>query len=150
MARKTMTIAAGLLLAGVTALGGTPPQASAAPIGAVLNQASTVGEFNGMVEHVQSRRRYRDYHRRYHGPRYRHRRPGYGYYHRGYYYRTPWWVGPAVGLGIAGAIAGAAGRAAGSSAHVAWCQDRYRSYDPSTDSYMGYDGRRHRCYSPYS
>ena len=31
------------------------------------------------------------------------------------------------------------------SAHVAACYDRYRSYDEETDSFMGYDGVRHRC-----
>ncbi|UJW85817.1 BA14K family protein [Devosia sp. SL43] len=30
-------------------------------------------------------------------------------------------------------------------AHVEACYDRYRSYDEETDSFMGYDGRRHRC-----
>ena len=32
-----------------------------------------------------------------------------------------------------------------SSAHVRACFARYRSYDAGTDSYMGYDGYRHRC-----
>jgi BA14K-like protein len=31
------------------------------------------------------------------------------------------------------------------SAHVNACYDRYRSYDEESDSFMGYDGRRHRC-----
>ena len=31
------------------------------------------------------------------------------------------------------------------SAHVEACYNRYRSYDEETDSFMGYDGRRHRC-----
>ncbi|MFO1184937.1 MAG: BA14K family protein [Bauldia sp.] len=33
--------------------------------------------------------------------------------------------------------------------HVAWCQARYRSYNVQTDSFTGYDGRLHRCESPY-
>ena len=37
----------------------------------------------------------------------------------------------------------------GSSAHVHWCLNRYRSYDPSSDTFLGYDGYRHRCNSPY-
>ncbi|MHB0952546.1 MAG: BA14K family protein [Allorhizobium sp.] len=36
-----------------------------------------------------------------------------------------------------------------SSAHVRWCMNRYRSYNPRTDTYFGYDGRFHRCNSPY-
>jgi hypothetical protein len=29
--------------------------------------------------------------------------------------------------------------------HVNACYDRYRSYDEETDTFLGYDGRRHRC-----
>ncbi len=35
-------------------------------------------------------------------------------------------------------------------AHVDWCLNRYRSYNPSTDTFRGYDGYDHRCISPYS
>lgn len=31
------------------------------------------------------------------------------------------------------------------SSHVRACQNRYRSYNVRTDSYMGYDGKHHRC-----
>ena len=37
----------------------------------------------------------------------------------------------------------------GYDAHVQWCLNRYRSYDPRSDTYMGYDGYRHRCRAPY-
>lgn len=33
--------------------------------------------------------------------------------------------------------------------HVRWCLNRYRSYNPRTDQYLGYDGYYHRCRSPY-
>jgi hypothetical protein len=33
--------------------------------------------------------------------------------------------------------------------HVRWCTYRYRSYDASIDTYIGSDGYRHRCRSPY-
>ncbi|MGE3832714.1 MAG: BA14K family protein [Parvibaculaceae bacterium] len=33
--------------------------------------------------------------------------------------------------------------------HVDYCLDRYRSYDVRSDTFMGYDGYRHRCNSPY-
>ncbi len=29
--------------------------------------------------------------------------------------------------------------------HVDRCLDRYRSYDPRSDTYLGYDGYRHYC-----
>lgn len=28
---------------------------------------------------------------------------------------------------------------------VAYCQQRFRSYDPASGTYLGYDGRRHPC-----
>jgi hypothetical protein len=28
---------------------------------------------------------------------------------------------------------------------VAYCMQRFRSYDPNSGTYLGYDGRRHRC-----
>lgn len=31
------------------------------------------------------------------------------------------------------------------SSGVAWCIQHYRSYDPRTETYLGYDGYRHRC-----
>tara|TARA_R110002124_G_scaffold9586_12_gene49274 strand:+ start:1190 stop:1630 length:441 start_codon:yes stop_codon:yes gene_type:complete len=58
------------------------------------------------------------------------------------------------GLGF-GAILGGAiansnndrvvGRVNGGDSHVRACSARYRSYDVRTDSYLGYDGIRHRC-----
>jgi hypothetical protein len=33
--------------------------------------------------------------------------------------------------------------------HAAWCAARFRSYDLATDSYLGFDGLRHRCVSPF-
>lgn len=33
----------------------------------------------------------------------------------------------------------------GSSSHVDACYARYRSYDERSDTFMGYDGVRHRC-----
>ena len=35
------------------------------------------------------------------------------------------------------------------SRHVRWCLNRYQSYDPSSNTFLGYDGDRHRCRSPY-
>ncbi|WP_245454266.1 BA14K family protein [Aquabacter cavernae] len=28
---------------------------------------------------------------------------------------------------------------------VAYCMQRFRSYNPATGTYLGYDGRRHAC-----
>ena len=60
------------------------------------------------------------------GPRYY--GPGPDYYGPGYY--APGYVyGSAVNEGDS----------------VAYCQSRYRSYDPSSGTYLGYDGMRHPC-----
>jgi hypothetical protein len=32
--------------------------------------------------------------------------------------------------------------------HTTYCQNRYVSYNVSTDSFLGYDGYYHRCISP--
>jgi hypothetical protein len=32
--------------------------------------------------------------------------------------------------------------------HVAWCQNRYRSYDVGTNTFLGYDGVRRECVGP--
>ena len=37
----------------------------------------------------------------------------------------------------------------GVSRHVAWCEGRYRSYNPATDTFIGKGHRHYRCNSPY-
>lgn len=58
------------------------------------------------------------------------------------------------GLIVGGLIVGSAhrhhghhhvGGGYGWNAHVARCAARYRSYDPYSDTYLGYDGYRHYC-----
>ena len=44
----------------------------------------------------------------------------------------------------AGVIAGSVANGGGGT-HVAVCEDRYRSYDRRSDTYLGYDGIRHDC-----
>ena len=118
--------------------------AAAAPIAASLGLQSAV---TPLVETVQYRRHSR------HGWRGGNRGRGFG--------------GVGVGLGIAGAVIGGAiiasqprgyysdygyGSAydedyvAGSpDSAVAYCQQRFRSYDPRSGTYLGFDGYRHPC-----
>lgn len=80
-------------------------------------------------------------------------RPGYHHgWHRhhwrdGYRHRYSRGWGPAVGGFVAGAAIGSA--VANSRAQAAenntYCSQRYKSYDPSSGTYMGYDGVRHPC-----
>jgi hypothetical protein len=55
--------------------------------------------------------------------------------------------GPAIGGLAAGALIGSAAIA---SSHAqasadAYCEQKYRSYDPASGTYLGYDGQRHAC-----
>lgn len=91
--------------------------------------------------------RWHGYHRGWHrGGYYGRGYYGRGYYGRGYGYRR------GVGAGIAGLAAGAIiGGAIASQANrsddnsVAYCERRFKSYDPSSGTYLGYDGDRHPC-----
>jgi hypothetical protein len=53
-------------------------------------------------------------------------------------------VGALLGGTVTGAITGG-GAGVDRTDHVARCAARYRSYDPASDSFMGYDGIRRRC-----
>jgi hypothetical protein len=94
-------------------------------------------------------KRHSHYDPKHHGHRYKHKHDKYRYYHDGWWYGWPWWTGIGIGIGIGWGdywdepVYGAYG------AHEEWCLRRYRSYDPATDTYLGYDGRYHRCISPY-
>ncbi|NOJ42222.1 BA14K family protein [Bradyrhizobium australiense] len=70
------------------------------------------------------------------------------HYHRHGWHRRHHGTGAAVLGGLAaGAIIG--GAIANSQARandaVAYCAQRYRSYDPASGTYLGYDGNRHPC-----
>jgi hypothetical protein len=138
---------------GVSALGLAaifmPSQASAAPAGTGLSSlGSSLGAVDSQhVQPVQWRGR---------GGYYRGR--GYGY--RGYGYRGG--NGGAVAAGVLGGLAlGAviAGAAAapppspvayapaygGGGDWLAYCSSKYRSFNPATGLYLGYDGQYHPC-----
>ncbi|WP_454643077.1 BA14K family protein [Bradyrhizobium liaoningense] len=69
---------------------------------------------------------------------------GHGYYrhHRGYYDNGAAVLGGlAAGAIIGGAIASSQAQANAAS----YCARRYRSYDPGSGTYLGYDGLRHPC-----
>lgn len=56
------------------------------------------------------------------------------------------------GMIIAGAIANSQQQLVyvdGGNAHVAWCLDRYMTYDVQSDTYMSNSGYRKYCSSPY-
>jgi hypothetical protein len=64
---------------------------------------------------------------------------GYGYgYGRGYGYSDPYGYESNYTNGYAPSYSYANG-------DPSYCVQRFRSYDPSTGTYLGYDGRRHPC-----
>lgn len=86
-----------------------------------------------------------------------------GGWHGDYYHRRGW-GGAGVGLGIASGLLLGSAIAAGSSPYyygpgyyyapapapvyddsVTYCMNRFRSYDPASGTYLGYDGLRHPC-----
>lgn len=87
------------------------------------------------------------YRRAYYGGYYR---PYYGggYYPYSYGYNYPYGYGAAA---VTGAVIGSAIASqpvvTGSigSSGSAYCAQRYRSYNPATGTYLGYDGQRHSC-----
>jgi hypothetical protein len=159
MVRKSMIAALAMVTAGAIAL---PHVAFAAPL-AQPNQSRTAEVAKGDVniEPVAQYWRkkkpgYARYDQRRHGDRYSYRHGGYRHYHNGYYYSSPWWVaGPLIGGALLGAYA--APRIYDNenydngygNGHVEWCLNRYQSYNPNSDTFLGYDGRYHRCNSPY-
>jgi hypothetical protein len=111
------------------------------------------------------RKRRNGYNSYYGGNRYSYRWYGHNNYHNGWRHHRhhnnywPYYGGLAFGLGYGLGYGGGYGyyndgyygnrysRVGGG--HVQWCLHRYRSYNPRTDTFMGYDGYRHRCNSPY-
>jgi hypothetical protein len=69
-------------------------------------------------------------------------RPYYYYGYDPYYYPGPYYAAPP------GPVYGAPGPAYGppvAGDPVAYCKQRYKSYDPATGTYLGFDGVRHPC-----
>jgi BA14K-like protein len=57
------------------------------------------------------------------------------YYYGPYYYGAPYYYPPAAYYPAPGYGGNAA----------AYCASRYKSYDPATGTFLGYDGARHPC-----
>lgn len=140
---KFLTASAGLSALAVAAFL-TPSAVSAAPAGTGLSAIGTSDR--QLVQQVQWRGRH------YHGGR---------YYRGGRYYgyrggRDAAIAGGIIGgLALGAAIAGAAAApppppvyapAYGARADwVAYCSSKYRSFNPATGLYLGYDGQYHPC-----
>src|SRR5690349_1744537 len=69
-----------------------------------------------------------------------------GWRHHGWHHRHRYGWGPVIGGLAAGAIVGTAIASSHAQASAnAYCEQKYRSYDPASGTYLGYDGERHPC-----
>ena len=117
---KTVGVA---LLVGSTALAFAMP-ANSAPL--AIGQASLAAAAPSTVDTVQ--------YRRWHGHRHHHHGGGAGALIGGL----------AAGAIIGGAIAASQANAAAQE-HTAYCAQRYRSYDPASNTFLARDGNRYPC-----
>lgn len=76
------------------------------------------------------------------GYRYRYRYPGYWY---GGYWPYWWWGAADVFAAEWPYYYDYGYEAPTYDSAVAYCLQRFRSYDPASGTYLGYDGRRHPC-----
>ena len=150
MRKSGVYAAAAAMIGGAVVLFAPAPAAATVVSGAAAAatvETTLAEEVRHRRDHRSSRHRSWRYDRHRHGHRYSHRRPGFTYHYGGYYYANPWWLGPSVGFGVTVPVYPAP--SVGMSAHVEWCINRYRSYDPHTDTYVPRVGVRARCNSPY-
>jgi hypothetical protein len=134
------------------AMGANPVLAAPAPTQTRSTPFAQAQRAEPLAAYAQYRGRY------YGGPRY----GGRGYYGRPYYggryYGHGYGYGGAAAAGIAGLATGAiiggalAAQAQPAPTYVvpggggdAYCAQRYRSYDPGSGTFLGYDGLRHPC-----
>ncbi len=76
---------------------------------------------------------------------------GHNKWRNGYRRSNGFWFPAAAFLGgviIGGAIV--SGNNQFGIRHIRWCENRYRSYRTSSNSYQPYNGPRRICYSPYN
>ncbi len=130
--KMSRTLPAMALIAGSLAVATVP--ASAAPLMATSSPVAAKSN----IEQVQ-------YRHGWHGHR------GYGYGHRGYYGHRHggWGAGAALGGLAAGAIIGGAIASSQAQAQqndaVAYCSQRFRTYDPASGTYIANGGVRRSC-----
>lgn len=130
------------------------------PVASQPAQIEKVQYSNNAGQGIVSDSEYRHKNYQYRRPndRYWHGHRGYRDYRPGYRRNNDGWWYPLAAFGLGAAIVGglAAQQAprpqlgvAMPQDHVRWCQARYRSYDPYSDTFQPNRGPRQRCRSPY-
>jgi hypothetical protein len=69
--------------------------------------------------------------------RFRHRHGRFVHFFNGWWYAEPWWSYDTAYVGLYG------------DAHVQWCINHYRSYNPDNNTFVSYSGEIRECVSPY-
>ncbi|HEX7108565.1 MAG TPA: BA14K family protein [Aestuariivirga sp.] len=158
MKNLSLVILGAALGFGTMALTGGGASAAALPPLSPLaaNQSNVTSD--GIIQVAQGdkkdRRMRYDWNRKRDGNRCSWRNDNCRHFHNGYYYETPWWTLPLI---IGGSIAANNYNddyeddydVAYGSSHVEWCLDRYRSYNPRTNTWVSYSGQVNQCNSPY-
>jgi hypothetical protein len=122
--------------------------------GATLAPAYAQSSFGFQFNSGTSNAPHRGFERRgndgyYNGQRgYRSQRPGYRQYNGFWFPPAAFAFGAIIGGVIGSAIANGENDAL-PSRHVAWCEDHYRSYRVSDNTFQPYSGGRQVCVSPY-
>ncbi len=69
----------------------------------------------------------------------------YHHHHHHHHHHGAFFPGFAVGAAIGGMMGAATAPRYYGGRSVEWCMHHYRSYDPRSGTYLGYDGYRHPC-----
>jgi BA14K-like protein len=141
---KTVTLGAlAILCAGIAS---TP--APAAPLG--VGFMSGLSDQQNVVEQVGYKKRWHHNNNNWGGNNW-----GGNWHHRRHHHDNDnwgWWgvpLGLGLGLALTAPYYGGGYNNGYGNSHVDYCMRRYRSYDPRTNTFMGYDGYRHECVGPY-
>jgi hypothetical protein len=137
---------ASLVALGVMGMGSAASQAApVAPIQPVVSGSSDLLQEASTHRNRDRRQMRRSWNRNRDGQRCRYRSNRCRHYRGGYWYANPWWTLPLIGGSI---ILNSQNRNLGSR-HIAWCSDRYRSYNRYNNTWVAYSGAVRQCNSPY-
>lgn len=154
MLNKYCTFMVGALLGlGTLAFSGASASAAAMlPLSSVASgEANTVNDGVIQVDHKNNGYAMK-WHKQRFGNQCFYRYGGCRYFYRSYRYNTPYLTFPLFfggGFGAYNYYDYDYGYAGLSGNHVRWCLNRYRSYNPRTNLWVSYSGKKHQCDSPY-
>jgi hypothetical protein len=140
-----------VVFASLVALGAMGLSSAAVQAAPVAPMQLTVSGSNDLLQEASNhrdrdrRKTRKSWDRKRDGDRCRYRSSRCRHYRNGYWYANPWWTLPLIG----GSIILNTQRHGSSSRHIAWCEDRYRSYNRYNNTWVAYSGAVRQCISPY-